>query len=109
MEDGGGGVDNEKVKIPGGTPPHCPRGKLLLRDVLVVEDERPLNAALLGVDVGHADHLHARAEVAAQGHLVIDVHPAPLLGKDAHALLGRQTDVAVVRHGRGPQPGTLQT
>lgn len=72
-----------------------------LRDVFVVEDEGVLDVALVGVDVGHADHLHPGAEVAARRHVFVDLHRAALLGQSADALLRRQAGVVVVGHDGG--------
>lgn len=49
-------------------------GQKHLRDIFIVKDKGVLNVALLCVDVSHADHLHARAEVAARGHIIINLH-----------------------------------
>lgn len=57
-----------------------------------------LNVALLCVDAGHTDHLHARTEVAAWGHIIIDFHRASFLGQCTDSLLWWHTDVIVVRH-----------
>lgn len=77
------------------SPAHCCKP---LRDIFIVKDEGMLDVALLCVDVSHADHLHARAEVAARRHIIINIHWASLLGQSAESLLRRQTDVSVVRH-----------
>ncbi len=69
-----------------------------LRDIFIVKDEGVLDVALLCVDVSHADHLHARAEVAARGHVIVNFHRASLLGQSPDPLLRLQADVIVVRH-----------
>lgn len=58
-----------------------------------------LDVALISVDAGHADHLHARAEVAAQGDVVVYIHRASFLGESTNSLLWGQRDVSVVCHG----------
>lgn len=63
-----------------------------------------LDVALISVDAGHADHLHARAEVAAQGDVVVHLHRASLLGESANSLLWGQRDIGVVCH-RGRSTG----
>lgn len=76
------------------------------RDIFIEKDEGVLDVAFLCVDVSHADHLHAGAEVAARGHVVIHLHRASLLGESADSLLRLQTDVVVVRH---PDSSTCNT
>lgn len=57
-----------------------------------------LDIALIRVDASHADHFHARAEVAAQGDVVVHFHGASLLGESPNSLLWGQRDISVVCH-----------
>lgn len=74
------------------------RSEVFLRDVFVVEDKGMLCVALLAVHVGHADHLHPRAEVSADGHGFVHVHRAAFFRQGPHPLLWGQTHVGVVQH-----------
>lgn len=68
------------------------------RNIFIVKYKGAFEVSLFRVDVGHSDHLHARAEVTSRRHVVVDFHRAASLGQSADSLFRRQVDIRVIRH-----------
>lgn len=77
--------------------------ELLLRDVLIVQNEGMLNISLLRVNRCHAEDFHARAEVASWWDILVHFNSTPHLDQASDTLLWWEADIGMVRHNEAHQ------